>query len=74
MEDSQFVTVGEAAKLAHLGKSTVYHLIHRGVLRRLRLPGCGRVLIPRAELERFIAEGVLAGAIAPSSPEPPAAA
>lgn len=56
------LTVREASAVTRLSKSKIYQLIDLGILHRVRLPGCSKVLIAQDELERYINEGVTAGA------------
>jgi len=56
-----FVTVKEAATITRLSKSKIYQLLDQGVLRRVRLPACAKVLISEEELQRYIREGIEAG-------------
>lgn len=62
-----FVTVKEAAAITCLSKSKVYQLIEQGILRRVRLPGCAKVLISEDELRRYIREGIEAGCASTSA-------
>ncbi|MHB1422129.1 MAG: helix-turn-helix domain-containing protein [Gemmataceae bacterium] len=57
----KLLTVKEAATMTSLSKSMVYKLLDERVLRRVRLPGCSKVLISEAELRRFVEAGVRAG-------------
>lgn len=54
--------VKEAAAATSLSKSMIYKLLDEGVLHRVRLPGCSKVLISEDELRRYIAAGIAAGA------------
>ncbi len=56
-----FVTVKEAATITRLSKSKIYQLLEQNILRRVRLPGCAKVLISEDELRRYIREGIEAG-------------
>jgi excisionase family DNA binding protein len=57
----KLLTVREAAELSRLSKSKIYQLFDQGVLRRLRLPGCAKVLLCEDELRRYIRHGIQAG-------------
>lgn len=46
--------INDACRALSLGRSTLYKLIKQGKLRPITI--AGRVLIPRAEIERLIAE------------------
>jgi excisionase family DNA binding protein len=61
VDDLRLLTVREVCKTTRLGKSTIYKLLEQGVLRRVRLPGCSKVLIAEAEVRRYINDGVSAG-------------
>jgi excisionase family DNA binding protein len=51
-----FLTKNETADLLRIDLSTVTRLIADGFIRRLKLKRtrCGRVLIPKNEIERFL--------------------
>lgn len=54
-------TVGEAASTFRCSPRTVKTWIAKGLLHSMRAlegPGTSRVLIPRAEIERLVAEGL----------------
>jgi excisionase family DNA binding protein len=57
----KMLTVKEASTVSRLAKSTIYKLLDEGILHRLRLPGCNKVLIAEEELKRYIQEGIQAG-------------
>lgn len=62
MEDKRLLTVREACSVTRLSKSMLYRLLADGILHRVRLPGCNKVLIATDELQRYIDEGIQAGA------------
>ena len=61
VEDLKLLTVKEASAATRLSKSTVYQLLYKGIIRRVRLPHCNKVLIQEAELLRYVNEGLAAG-------------
>lgn len=61
MDELRLMTVREVCEATRLSKSMVYRLIEQGILHRVRLPGCVKVLIAEAELRRYVGEGVKAG-------------
>lgn len=63
----KLLTVREAAELSRLSKSKIYQLFDQGVLRRLRLPSCNKVLICEEELKQYIKAGIDAGLAAVSA-------
>ena len=63
MKTGPFFTVKEACAATRLSKTKLYELISKGLLRRVQLPGCKKVLIAHEELERFVDAGVQAGAV-----------
>jgi excisionase family DNA binding protein len=50
-EDPTLITVSEAAKIRGVGETAIRNLISRGRLQSQRL--YGRILLKRAEVERF---------------------
>lgn len=54
------LTVKEASAVTRLSKSKIYQLLYDGILRRVRLPSCNKVLISESELRRYIDEGMKA--------------
>lgn len=46
--------INDAARVLSLGRTSIYKLIGEGKLKPINI--AGRVLIPRAEIERLIAE------------------
>ena len=62
MEELKLLTVKEASAATRLSKSKIYQLLEQGILRRVRLPACAKVLISQAELQRYISEGLQASA------------
>lgn len=56
------LTVKEACAATRLSKSKIYQLLDQGLLHRVRLPGCAKVLIAESELRRYIGTGIAAGA------------
>jgi excisionase family DNA binding protein len=54
------VVVGEAVRFTSLGRTTLYGLMERGELRYIKVGR--RRLIPRAELKRLLAGGLMEGA------------
>lgn len=54
----ELLTIAEACRLLKMGKTTLYREIKAGHIRPVKLAGSTR--IPRAELERYIAEGQVA--------------
>lgn len=61
--DRQTLTVGEVATILGIGRNSAYQAIARGELPALRLGR--RLLVPRAALERHLAEGGAAEHAAP---------
>jgi excisionase family DNA binding protein len=59
----KLVTVPEASAATWLSKSMIYKLVYTKVLQRVRLPGCNKLLIAESDVQRYIDEGVKAGAI-----------
>ncbi len=57
----KLLTVKEAAAATRLSKSKIYQLLDQGILHRVRLPGCIKVLISETEIRKFIEDGVKAG-------------
>ena len=58
-QESEVLTVEEAAAKLRIGRGTAYEAIRRGELPAIRL--CGRLIIPRAAFDRMLAsagEGV----------------
>lgn len=62
MGDVKLLTIREVSEATRLSKAMVYKLIDQGILHRVRLPGCVKVLIAEDEIRRYITEGVKAGA------------
>lgn len=60
----RLLTVKETSTATRLSKSMVYKLLDEGTLRRVRLPGCAKVLIAEKEVRRYIEEGIQAGSVA----------
>lgn len=60
---TRLLTVKEASDATRLCKSKIYDLIYKGVLRRVRLPNCSKVLIAEDELRRYITKGFEAGCV-----------
>lgn len=54
------ISVTEAASLLGIGRNLAYDLVHEGRLPSLRLGS--RILIPRTELEHWIADEVVVAA------------
>ena len=63
VEEMKLLTVREVCDATRLSKSMVYKLLEQGLLHRVRLPGCAKVLIGEEELRRYIAAGLKAGAV-----------
>jgi excisionase family DNA binding protein len=61
VNEVKLLTVKEASTATTLSKSKIYQLLDQKILRRVRLPGCAKVLIAEAELKRYVNEGVQAG-------------
>ena len=59
--ESGAVTVPEAEKFTGLGRTFLYGLMERGELRYIKAGK--RRLIPRAELTRFLAAGLVGGGL-----------
>ena len=57
MSEPLLVGVREAARVLGLGRDTAYQLVREGRLRAVRVHS-RRLLIPRAELEEFVAREV----------------
>jgi excisionase family DNA binding protein len=49
----QLLTIDEAAKYIHLGKTTFYECVHRGVIPFFRPPR-GKILIDTADLDDWL--------------------
>jgi excisionase family DNA binding protein len=60
VENLKLLTVKEASAATSLSKSKIYQLLYEKLLRRVRLPGCAKVLIAQSELQRYINEGLQA--------------
>lgn len=52
------LTVKEAAAELRLSTSTVRNLITTGAIRRVRYPGCRKVLIPMSQVDRLKARSL----------------
>jgi excisionase family DNA binding protein len=59
------LTVEEAAKVLHIGRTTMYALIGEGALRPVHIGRTCRITV--AELHRYV-DGLESGAAAPASP------
>jgi excisionase family DNA binding protein len=55
----QLLVVKEVCEVTRLSKSKVYQLLADGVLHRVRFPGCTKVLISAAEVQRVIDAAIL---------------
>jgi len=60
VEELRLLTVKEASAATRLSKSKIYQLLERGILRRVRLPACAKVLIAESELRRYVEDGIKA--------------
>lgn len=67
MDEMKLMTVREVCDATRLSKSMVYKLLDQGILHRVRLPGCTKVLIAQDELRRYVGSGIAAGAPATGS-------
>ena len=50
------LTPMEAAKILHIGRSTMYHLLSQGEIRSFKIKT--KILIPKSFLQNFIAKSV----------------
>jgi excisionase family DNA binding protein len=57
----ELMLVSEASTATRLSKAMIYKLLRIGRLRRVFLPGCRKVLIDAADVQRYIDEGIAAG-------------
>jgi excisionase family DNA binding protein len=62
VDTRQLLVVKEVSQLTRLSKSMIYKLINEGILRRVKLPGCSKVLIDASEVQQYIEKGVKAAA------------
>ena len=54
--NAKVLTVAQAAKVLSIGRTHCYRAIHEGKIGHIRLGG--KILVPRAEIDRIIQEGV----------------
>ena len=54
--ESLVMSVSEMARVLSLGRTRAYELVHEGRIGSIRLGG--KILIPRAEIERLIESGI----------------
>ena len=61
-----FLTVAQILKILPVGRSTLYDLVQSGQLRSYRIGATrrqtGRILVARADLEKFISQSRVGGA------------
>ena len=54
------VGIAEACRFTGLGRTTLYAMMERGELSYVKVPGTRRRLVPRSELTRILATGLVA--------------